>query len=189
MAGEKRDATLATADLLAMVSVAQQIRESPTLVSDLISLWSYEMAGACTWGLLLSKDPAVFTTAQLGELEKQFAAFDKGDLHVRLDGERDMFKDMVQRMYSDDGQGDGFFHAETMTAGFFDSAKPDLFLKLTRRWQPGDFPRGGKSWRRTSASAPRWNSISAGHGGTRPLRSTNPNMKSSAGISGTDSSI
>ena len=61
---------------------------------------------------MLDERPELFTDSDLRDLAHEFAGFaDGGSIRMSIDGERMMFHDLVQRMYTDDGSGDGYLTA------------------------------------------------------------------------------
>lgn len=100
------DGVTATADITAMLGIAGHTREMPLYINDLVSLAVFNLAMA-TLNDVLSTWPQSLTDAQLRELAHRLAAFDDSMLKVRLDGERIGFNDLLQRIYTDDGHGDG----------------------------------------------------------------------------------
>ncbi len=102
-AAEVADARIATEDLLAALGIAGHAREQPFAFNDIVGADTVSLA-ATTLGGILSDQPDLFTDAQLGALAHKFWAV---PLRPRLEGERYLFEDFVQRAYSDDGAGDG----------------------------------------------------------------------------------
>lgn len=93
-------------NLIAIIGMARQVRQPATLISALISFASlqamYDAAGE-----LLAERPELFSEAQLRELAHALAGLRDEDLRVDFSTERNFFVDVVQRVYSDDGHGDG----------------------------------------------------------------------------------
>jgi hypothetical protein len=75
------------------------------LINDLVSLSIFSRAFA-TVQEVLEHEPDIFTQQQLLELREQLLAFD-AEFEIRVDGERMFMYDIVQRIYTDDGKGDG----------------------------------------------------------------------------------
>lgn len=90
----------------AMLGLARHAREIPLLINYLVGHAVMALALEQV-GDVLDEYPSLLSEAQLQQLAHRLAAIDERDLAVRLDGERLGFKDVVQRMYSDDGKGDG----------------------------------------------------------------------------------
>ncbi|MHC4140921.1 MAG: hypothetical protein ACYSUF_03240, partial [Planctomycetota bacterium] len=105
-AAEAGDGALATANVEAILGIARHARETPILINDLVSLALVRMAVA-TLGDLLAQQPEVLTDGQLLDLTHRLAAVQGGRLDVRLSGELLWFHDLMQRLYTDDGEGGG----------------------------------------------------------------------------------
>jgi len=110
-AAQAGDGALATANVEAILGIARHTREMPILINDLVSLALVRMA-ATTLGDLLSEQPEALTDGQLLDLAHRLAAVQGGRLDVRLNGELLWFHDLMQRMYTDDGEGGGRLTAE-----------------------------------------------------------------------------
>lgn len=92
-------------DYQAMLGMAKQAAEPPFLVCTQVGGWLNHIAFESLEELLASY-PDLFNDRQLAELVQ---ATEKVSLReqIRLDGERAGMKDLVQRVYTDDGDGDG----------------------------------------------------------------------------------
>jgi hypothetical protein len=110
-AAEAGDGALATANVEAILGIARQIREMPILINDLVSLALVRMATTAV-GDLLSAQPEALTDGQLLDVAHRLAAVQGGRLDVRLNGELLWFHDLMQRLYTDDGEGGGRLTAE-----------------------------------------------------------------------------
>jgi hypothetical protein len=108
-AAEREDPQRALDDLLAVFNMADHVRETPFLVSDLTS-WHVFSQGVETAGTVLNEWPDLWSDDQLSRLAARIAAYSDSRIVVRTTGERMMFEDIVQRCYTDDGQGGGHFH-------------------------------------------------------------------------------
>jgi len=107
------DGATAIADIRAITGIAAHVRETPLLVNDLISLALDHLAFDAA-GDVLANWPDALSDAQLQDLAHMIAARDQPALRLRFDGERLGFRDIVQRLYSDDGDGDGRLTAAGM---------------------------------------------------------------------------
>jgi hypothetical protein len=105
-AAEAGDGEIATANLDAILGIAEHARETPALINDLVSLALVGMATS-TLGDVLSEQPEFLSDRQLHGLAHRLAAVQGGKLDVRLTGELMWFHDLMQRLYTDDGEGDG----------------------------------------------------------------------------------
>ena len=110
-AAAKADGTLAAADIEASLGIAEHARETPFIINELVSLGQIMLA-LDTFGEIASEHPDIFTNSQLQALAHRFSAVHGGRIQLRLDGERWRFQDFVQRLYTDDGRGDGRLTAQ-----------------------------------------------------------------------------
>ncbi|MCK4342054.1 MAG: hypothetical protein KAY37_10065 [Phycisphaerae bacterium] len=95
------------ADMTALLRIAEQATERPFVIADLVSVALLTLT-ADTLGQYLYEQPELFSDQQLVELAHAFCAVHEGGpFHLHFAGEHAMFHDMVQRMYTDDGAGDG----------------------------------------------------------------------------------
>lgn len=104
------DGETAVADLAALLGMARHAREAPIIICDLVSISIVRLAIEVGEDVLIDR-PEALTEAQLADLAHRLAACD-ACLKSRLDGERLTFYDIVQRLYTDDGEGDGRMTAE-----------------------------------------------------------------------------
>ncbi len=104
------DGELVAADFEAAIGMAGHVREATTMIGGLVSL-AHVSKALDTLGEILASHPQVLSEAQLRRLAHEVAALDRERLRVRLDGERMWFQDIVQRVYTDDGNGDGHVSA------------------------------------------------------------------------------
>ncbi|MFG0253144.1 MAG: HAAS signaling domain-containing protein [Phycisphaerales bacterium JB038] len=112
LAALEGDSARAFEDALAGLALGRHAQETPFLIADLVAfaIWSLTCNDL---GALLSEQPDLFTDAQLVELAHSLAAVgDNGQPRLHLEGEKDMFHDMLQRLYTDDGAGNGRLTAE-----------------------------------------------------------------------------
>ena len=109
------DGARATADINALMAMSRQLREPASTLSEVVRCW-IAGDGIDTLGDVLALWPGVFDDGQLEQLR---AALEMGGAEgspfaVRVDFDRRCFEDLAQRMYSDNGSGDGIF----LPAGF-----------------------------------------------------------------------
>jgi hypothetical protein len=121
LAADRDDQQRAWDDLVAVCAMADHVRESPFAVSDQTS-WRMFSRALGTAGDILHDCPDLWSDDQLASLAARIAAYSDGRLAVRTSGERMNFEDVVQRCYTDDGQGGGDFHA--MAAAHFAGEEP-----------------------------------------------------------------
>lgn len=100
------DAKRAHTNLLSIISIAKQNRSPDTLISCLVSVAITKIAANLTMDILAA-DPKLFTEDQLIQLAHQFASLGGPRDFISLKGERIGFRDAMQRLYTDDGSGDG----------------------------------------------------------------------------------
>ncbi len=100
-----QDGEIIVADLGAMLGIAAHQREAPFIINDLVGMSIISLAVQVA-GDILAQHPDSLTDNQLQQLAHCFSACDES-LEIRLRGERMGMEDMVQRLYTDDGDGDG----------------------------------------------------------------------------------
>lgn len=103
----------AVRDIGSMLGVAGHSTDRPVLIGALVGL-AIEALAIRTTAEIIHEYPDLFTDDQLRELAHRHAAFMGGDPHVDFTGERWFFEDIVQRVYTDDGAGNGHITAEGM---------------------------------------------------------------------------
>ena len=106
LAIEEGDGHRAAADLAAILGVANHVEENRTLVGQLVGTAIRAMASQHIRGAV-ARRPAVFGEADLALLAAALAAVPTSAYEVDTSVERLGFEDSVQRLYSDDGDGDG----------------------------------------------------------------------------------
>lgn len=105
-AASKNDGSTFVADLRGMAAIARDVRETPLVINDLVG--ASVVAKMCdAIEDALANHPQAFGDADLTVLAHTLAAFDDRALAVEFRGERAGFKDVLQRVYTDDGHGDG----------------------------------------------------------------------------------
>ncbi len=114
-AAELGDGTLAAANIEAITGVARHTIEVPFILNNLVAFRQASLA-VTTLGEILGDRPDVFTDEQLGRLAHRLIALFGGRLRPRLDGERMMVDDLVQRLYTDDGDGGGRLTAQGLSS-------------------------------------------------------------------------
>ncbi len=114
-AAELGDGPLAAANIEAITGMARHTIEVPFILNNLVAFRQASLA-VTTLGEILGDRPDVFTDQQLGRLAHRFSALFGGRLRPRLDGERMMIDDLVQRLYTDDGAGGGRLTAQGLSA-------------------------------------------------------------------------
>lgn len=136
------DGELAAANIEAMVGMSRQLLtdHGGFLITQLVGVAVFELS-LDTLGRMLRDHPGALDERQLGRLAHVIGAVDDGLLVVSLDGERRIFEDVVQRVYTDDGRGGGrpapmsrwsldrsILGEEWAPAGFGDGALVDVLM-------------------------------------------------------------
>ncbi len=107
VAAAQGEAPRVTRDMVALMHIAEQLLEPPgALVEQLVAMAIFSVA-TDTVGSILEDHPGLFSEAELRDLAHRIAACPAGNPHVDFDFERMMFADALQRIYTDDGAGDG----------------------------------------------------------------------------------
>ncbi len=107
LAAQAGDADRAASNLTALLRAAEHAYEIRLLISDLIGLRLINQA-CVVLDDLLADHPDVLSDSQLVDLSHRLATVNGGgDLRVRFDSEHAVVNDLLQRLYSDDGHGDG----------------------------------------------------------------------------------
>ncbi|MCH8824542.1 MAG: hypothetical protein IH984_13660 [Planctomycetes bacterium] len=113
-AAAESDIDTALADIEAMLGIASHVREAPILINDLVGNAVASLA-MDTNGELLATYPDAFDDDQLRHLAHRLSVIEPL-FGVRFDGERFGWRDLVQRIYTDDGDGDGRLTTRGVTA-------------------------------------------------------------------------
>ena len=109
----KGDQSRFVSDVEAMLKLARHCKETPALIPDLVAMSIAKMSLRVT-GEVLALSPEIFDDEHLTRLSNLY--LDSGDLfHIRLETERVFLLDSLQRLYTDDGNGDGSLIAESMS--------------------------------------------------------------------------
>lgn len=105
----------ATTNLRSMIRIAEQTREIPLLINDLVAIAIVALAIEDTVRLIHDY-PGLFSDTNLATLAHAFAGFPSdGQPLARFEGERMIFEDAVQRLYSLNSDGNG-----VLVSGAFD---------------------------------------------------------------------
>ncbi len=97
------DSARAAADLEDMFRLAAHMSDNAFLIGSLVELAIHAQARQ-TLAQILNDDPSLFADEQLASLAH---AASRGPSHIALESETLWLEDILQRVYSDDGQGDG----------------------------------------------------------------------------------
>jgi hypothetical protein len=107
LAASEDDGDRAAQDLIAVIRIAQQTRETPFLISDLVAISLARYATEETMQILRAQ-PALLSDDALRKFAHLLAGFPgDGEPLARLRGERIFFEDAVQRLYSLNSNGNG----------------------------------------------------------------------------------
>ena len=99
------DAERCLLDIESMLFIGTHMREHPFLISDLVCFSMYGLAFK-TIGEILEHVPRLFSQQQFAQLGRTLIHLDDS-LGLRLIGERYLMYDLLQRVYTDNGNGDG----------------------------------------------------------------------------------
>lgn len=105
---EQGDGERATQDAEALMSLAVHVAEGRLLIGDLVSIAIRQMCVAYIVSVMEWR-PEVFSDGQLKRMQAALLAVPARLEWFDFTVERMLFEDMVQRTYSDDGNGDGWF--------------------------------------------------------------------------------
>ena len=117
-AAEQGDRDDAYADVNAMIGLPDHATQLRFLTADLLAVALVRRA-ADVVGAILRDHPDLFSDTQLVQLLHRFASLGGGVLRVSLRSEYATVEDAVQRLYTDDGHGDGVLQPEM--SGFLSS--------------------------------------------------------------------
>jgi hypothetical protein len=107
VAASAGDGMRVMADLMALVSLSeQQFEPDAMLVEQMVGLAMHNIA-ADEAGRILADKPAVLDDKQLLDLAHRLAAYRNGQMPIDFSGEQLLFDDILQRVYTDDGRGNG----------------------------------------------------------------------------------
>jgi hypothetical protein len=106
LAAQEGDTKRAQANLFALLDLGQQIRHRDFLITDLIAV-GFTLSGIYQTGTILAESPELFDDEFLVAYAHRLAAFQVPADLVRLRGERLLYEQMLQNVYTDDGNGDG----------------------------------------------------------------------------------
>ena len=108
MAVEKADGERATRDAEAIIALSIHAQEGRILIGDLVGM-SIRSIVVNRILMALEWKPNTFTDSQLKRLQNALRSVPRALERPDFTSERLMFEDIVQRVYTDDGHGDGRF--------------------------------------------------------------------------------
>lgn len=128
-AGEEGEGARVVEDYQAILGVARHSREHPILINQLVAIADVAIGNAAA-AQVLHRYPEALSAGELTQLAHALST-SRDLVGVDFGGERMLFMDIVQRVYSDDGRGDGKMTLEG--------------LRLLRRlgWGPEDLGANG----------------------------------------------
>lgn len=107
LALKQGDADSVRQNLRALVQLAQHVTDNQFLIADLVSYAIFSTALSAA-GEVLEKQPALLTEKDWIDLAHRLSSYHGGGtIRSSLEGERNMFSDLLQRAFTDDGHGDG----------------------------------------------------------------------------------
>lgn len=111
------DGATVRADVEAILRLAAHVRETfPGLIVELIAT-AFHKGATRTVLQTLADEPDLLSDGDLKLLAHAFAAYGaEGHFKLRIDGERMIIDDLLQRIFTDDGHGDGYLTAEGVKA-------------------------------------------------------------------------
>jgi len=101
------DGARVTSDLETMYRIAGHVRENSFLIGDLVGL-AVDSLACETLGTILAEEPSILSNSQIATLAHAAATCPRS---IELGGERLFMADTLQRVYTDDGHGDGHLTA------------------------------------------------------------------------------
>lgn len=107
-AGEQGDGERATQDVEAAMALSIHVAEGRLLISDLVAI-AIRVRTQRELLALLEWKPEVFTDAQFVRLQAALRSVPAPLERIEVASERILYEDAVQRLFSDDGAGDGLF--------------------------------------------------------------------------------
>jgi hypothetical protein len=131
-AAEIGDGERATRDAEAGIALSMHAQEGRFLVNDLVGVAMRRMTLGRMMALLEWK-PELFTDSQLARMQAAAMSVPAQLQRLNLDSERLGFNDVVQRMYTDNGNGDGWFRPSLAQMEALGVTNPDASGEMTQR--------------------------------------------------------
>ncbi len=130
-AAAESDGERLVADIVACLNIADQLRREPLAVVHPASYGLLHNA-VTTMGAIVSQYPSLLNDDQLLLLSARVNAYGDGvSIRLPMSDERMMFEDVVQRSYSDDGNGDGSVIVHRLYEAIAPGTKSDWFIRVT----------------------------------------------------------
>ena len=121
------DHARAVANILDIVRIARQAEREPGIIADLVAIACLSVAQETTLEIV-NKQPSAFDDDQLHDLANLFLTDAIEAATIDFEHERMMQHDVIQRIYTDDGHGNGRLTSHGL--GFMDSNRPAHIVKL-----------------------------------------------------------
>lgn len=138
LAAQHGNSQLALHNLLAMLAMADHVREIDMAITDQFS-WMIALRSLHTIGAVLQEFPSLWSDQDLKDLGARVTSYSDGTIAVRTKGERLKFEDLLQRSFTDNGSGDGRFHMPGYASVYGNEVLWDsiLLAPLTAWTNPG----------------------------------------------------
>jgi hypothetical protein len=107
LSAERGNGAQAVDSIAANVQVAQHVREVPVLIGSIVQYRLLTIAAETSVAALKLKADA-FKQADLRRLDQALASITPATTKLQVGGERIMMDDILQRLFTDDGAGDGW---------------------------------------------------------------------------------
>ncbi|MCA9287893.1 MAG: hypothetical protein KDA05_04865 [Phycisphaerales bacterium] len=107
------DAARFMGDIEAMLGMGAQVRQQRVLIADLVAI-AMDARALQAIDYTLVRHPGLLSDEQVAALAHALSRIGNDGPLVTFDGERAMFEDTLQRLYSDDGSGNGVVTREGM---------------------------------------------------------------------------
>lgn len=109
LAAQENDAPRVVANIEAILDLAEQLFEPPFLATELVATTIHGL-GVDHLARQLAESPQSFSAADLSRIATRISGhLDRQDLGIRFTGEQAYVDDLIQRHFTDDGQGNGWF--------------------------------------------------------------------------------
>jgi hypothetical protein len=112
-------------DINAMIRLGTHTREHSTLINDLVSISIYNLAFQ-TVAIILEHDPEGVPLDQF----QHMLVTSNAEFEIRFDGERMFFLDILQRVFTDDGYGDGVVIPQNLLHMMSEMSMPLIKLSI-----------------------------------------------------------
>lgn len=109
-AARSGNAALAAADIETQFSMADHLGEIPVLLHGMFAV-AVDAGALNTLGIILADHPSLFDSSQLRDLARRLQG-NQRSLAPNWEGEHLFFRDFIQRVYTDNGAGDGYLAAD-----------------------------------------------------------------------------